>query len=345
MNKEVNKSINAAKFLTSIAFCAALAACGGGGGSGGSSSPASTAPASAPGAASSPAPASSPVTGTQTTPQYAANTAPLAMFNQVNAYRQQCGFPAVQQNTVLDQAAQAHAMYLGLNSVVSDTETAGQQGFTGVSYLDRAVHFGFPSAAIGGGVSANYYTNSTLSETQYGQNLVYAWIAGVYHAPVLLTPVTTMGVGEYETAIGGFPAAWGSLSLLNPSMQQVTTSGPLTFPCQGTTGVPYKDAAESPTPPNTSGAWGTPVVVMGNATDTIVLQSGTMTDPSGNVINLQLLDSANDPNKLIQPYEAVAYPATPLAPNTTYTVNVTGTMNGNTFTKPPFTFTTGNIVG
>ncbi|MGF6996932.1 CAP domain-containing protein [Paraburkholderia sp. GAS32] len=337
------KAIPLTVFRTGIAIAAfaALAACGGGGGGG--SSPASSAPASAPASASSPS--SNPVTGTQTTPQYAANTAQLAMFNQVNAYRQQCGFPAVQQNTVLDQAAQAHAMYLGLNSVVSDTETAGQQGFTAVSYLDRAVHFGFPSGAIGGGVSANYYTTSALSETQYGQNLVYAWIAGVYHAPILLTPVTTMGVGEYETAINGFPAAWGSLSLLNTSMQQLTTSGPLTFPCQGTTGVPYKDAAESPTPPNTSGAWGTPVVVMGNATDTIVLQSGTMTDPSGNVINLQLLDSANDPNKLIQPYEAVAYPATPLAPNTTYTVSVTGTVNGATFSKPPFTFTTGNIVG
>ncbi|MFM0123331.1 CAP domain-containing protein [Paraburkholderia xenovorans] len=320
--------------LTSAAVAAAilLAACGGGGG-GSAASP-----------ASAPSSASSPVTGTQATPQYAANSAQLAMFNQVNTYRQECGFPAVQQNTILDQAATAHATWEGLNNQVADNETAGQQGFTGVSYVDRAVHFGFPSGAIGGGVSAAYYTTSALSETQYGQTLVNEWISTVYHSQILLTPVATMGVGEYETALNGFPVAWGSLSLLNTSMQQLTTSGPLTFPCQGTTGVPYKAVSESPTPPNTSGPWGTPVVVMGNATDTIVLQSGTMTDPSGNVITLQLLDSANDPNKLTQPYAAVAYPATPLAPNTTYTVSVTGTVNGATFTKP-FTFTTGNIVG
>lgn len=322
--------------LTAISLAATLmlAACGGGGG-GSSSSSGTAAPST---------PASTPVTGTQSTPQYAASSAQLAMFNQVNAYRQQCGFPALQENTILDQAAQGHAQYLGLNNTVTDTEVSTNPGFIGAAYTDRAVHFGFPQSAIGGGVSANYYTNSTLSEAQYGQNLVYAWMSGVYHAPILLTPVSTMGVGEYETKINGFPAAWGSLSLLNTSMLQLSTNGPLTFPCQGTTNVPYKAGPESPTPPNTSGPWGTPVVVMGNATDTVVLQSGTMTDTSGNVIPLQLIYSANDPNKLIQAYEGVAYPATPLSPNTTYTTAITGTVNGTAFSRN-FTFTTGNIVG
>lgn len=329
--------------LTSAAVAAAilLAACGGGGGGGGSA----TNPASPASPASAPSSASSPVTGTQATPQYAANSAQLAMFNQVNTYRQECGFPAVQQNTILDQAAAAHATWEGLNNQVADNETAGQQGFTGVTYVDRAVHFGFPSTGvIGAGVSAAFYTTTATSETLYGQTLVNEWFSGVYHAPAVLTPVTTIGIGEYETAFNGSPEVWGSVSLLNTSMQQLTTSGPLTFPCQGTAGVAPKAYSEFPTPPNTTGPWGTPVVVMGNATDTLTLTSGTMTDPSGNVVTLQLLDSANDPNKLTQPYAAVAYPATPLAPNTTYTVSVSGTVNGTTFSKPPFTFTTGNIV-
>ncbi|MGF6265353.1 uncharacterized protein YkwD [Paraburkholderia youngii] len=330
--------------LTALSFAAAalgLAACGGGGGGGSSSTGAATS-ASAPSSASSPTSASSPVTGTQSTPQYAANSAQLAMFNQVNAYRQQCGFPAVQENTVLDQAAQAHAMWEGLNNAVADNETAGQQGFTGVTYFDRAAHFGFPSDAFGGGVSAAYWTAAALSETQYGQTLVNSWLTGVYHAPIVLTPITKMGVGEYETSLNGFPAAWASLTIADTSIQQLTPGAPLTFPCQGVTGVAGTAHTETPTPPNTTGPWGTPVVVMGNATDTLVLTSGTITDPSGKVINLQLLYSANDPNKLLQPYQAVAYPATPLAANTTYTVNVSGTQNGKPFTKPPFTFTTGN---
>jgi len=337
-----HKNISA---LTALSFAAAVAlsACGGGGGGGSSAAGAAT-PASAPGSASSPSSASSPVTGTQPTPQYASGSATLAMFNQVNTYRQQCGFPAVQENTILDQAAQSHSMWEGLNNTVADNETAGQQGFTGVTYLDRAAHFGFPTTnAIGGGVSAAHWTASALTETQYGQLLVNQWFTGVYHAPVVLTPVTKIGIGEYETSLSGFPAAWGSATLEDTSIQQLTTGAPLTFPCQGVTGLPPKAHTETPTPPNTSGPWGTPVIVMGNATDTIVLTSGTMTDPSGNVINLQLLYSANDPNKELQSYQAVAYPTTPLAENTTYTVNVSGTQNGTPFTKPPFTFTTGTI--
>jgi hypothetical protein len=61
------------------------------------------------------------------------------------------------------------------------------------------------------------------------------------------------------------------------------------------------------------------------------------------VIALQVLDSAKDPNKLLQPYQGVAYPTTPLSPNSQYTVSLTGTINGVAFART-FTFTTGNIV-
>ncbi|POP04391.1 serine protease, partial [Salmonella enterica subsp. enterica serovar Heidelberg] len=40
----------------------------------------------------------------------------------------------------------------------------------------------------------------------------------------------------------------------------------------------------------------------------------------------------------------VAYPTAPLQPNTPYTVNLSGTINGTPFTRS-FTFTTGNVVG
>jgi hypothetical protein len=86
------------------------------------------------------------------------------------------------------------------------------------------------------------------------------------------------------------------------------------------------------------------VAVAGNATDTIVMQSGSMTDSSGHVITLQVLDSAKDPNKILPAYMGVAYPATPLSPNASYSVSLTGTINGTAFSRT-FTFTTGNIVG
>jgi hypothetical protein len=328
-----------ARTTFAIAALLALAACGGGGG-GGSSGTGAAAPASG---ASTPSTTSTATSANVSTPQYAAGTAQLAAFNLLNQERQQCGFPALVENTQLDSAASAHAQYMGENGgTVTDTEVSGNTGFTGETYVARAAHFGYPQTVYVGGVSAGYYTNATLTNAQYGQNLVYEWLGGVYHIAIAVWPVTSVGVGINQTIFSGFPEIQGSLTIAN--MQPMTTSGPLTFPCQGVTGIAYEEGGESPTPPNTSGAFGTPVAVAGNATDTVVLQSGTMTDTSSNVINLQVLNSSNDPNKLLPANEAVAYPAAPLAPNTTYTVSLTGTYNGTPFSRS-FSFTTGSFVG
>lgn len=321
--------------LTTTAVAAAIlvAACGGGGGggnSGSNSSGATTAPAS-------------PSTGNVSTPQYAADSIQLAAFNVLNQQRQQCGFPSLVENTIHDQAAQAHADYMRQNGgAVTDTETSGNAGFTGVSYSDRAVHFGYPQGVPNGGVSGAFYTNANWSNTQYGQQLVYGWLSGVYHVGVAFAPLTTIGVGISQTTFNGFPEIFAALSLAN--LQPMPGNSPLTFPCQGTSGVAYKGTAETPTPPNTSGSWGTPIVVVGNPTDSIVLQTGTITDTSGNVVALQLLNSSTDPNKDTPAYESVAYPATALTPNAQYSVSLTGTVNGKAFSRS-FTFTTGNVVG
>ena len=323
--------------LTSAAVAAAffVAACGGGGGGGGSTGAAPAIGASAP--------ASSTATSSNvTTPQYAASSAELAAFTLLNQERQQCGFPALVENTQEDLAASNHAKYMGSNGgSVTDTEVAGNTGFTGVTYADRAAAAGYPSTVYVGGVSAGYYTNATLTNTQYGQNLVYTWLSGVYHVAIAAWPVTSVGVGVNQTTYNDYPEIQGTMTIAN--LQPMTTSGPLTFPCQGTTGLAYK-GGETPAPPNTSGAFGTPVAVTGNPTDTIVLTSGTMTPASGPVITLNVLNSATDPNKLLPAFEGVAYPTSPLNPNTTYTVSINGTYNGTAFSRN-FTFTTGNVVG
>jgi len=322
--------------LTALAIVSslALAACGGGGGD--------SSNASAPVGASTPnTPATAPAN--LATPQYAANSAQLAMFQLLNQERQQCGFPAVQDNATLDQAAAAHAQYMASNSLVVDDEVQSNAGFTGVTYTDRATHFGYPTSVSTAGASTGFFTNATLTETEYGQQMMLTWLSGVYHIAVGVWPITAVGIGKTAIQFNGFPATFGTITLAN--LQPMTNSGPLTFPCQGTTGVAYQSSGETPTPPNTTGPWGTPVAVAGNPNDTVVLQSATMTDLSNNnVIVLQMLDSATDPNKLLPSFEAVAYPASPLNPNNSYSVTITGTVNGQTFTRT-FTFTTGNVIG
>jgi hypothetical protein len=330
-----------ARTTLAIAALLALAACGGGGGSGGGSSTGAAAPASG---ASTPSTTSSATSANVSTPQYAASSAQLAAFTLLNQERQQCGFPALVENTQLDTAATAHAKYMSLNGgLITDTELATNQGFTGGTYAERATTAGYPGASVYvGGVSGGYYTNATLTEAQYGQGLIYTWLSGVYHIAIGAWPVTAIGVGESEITFNGFPQVQGSLTIAN--LQPMTTSGPLTFPCQGTTGIAYEGGGETPTPPNTSGQFGTPVAVTGNPTDTIVLTSGTMTPTSGPAITLNVLDSANDPNKLLPAFEGVAYSTSPLSPNTTYAVSINGTYNGTAFSRN-FTFTTGNVVG
>jgi hypothetical protein len=325
--------------LATAGMALLLTACGGGGSSGGttvSNSSGNGTPQSS--AGSNP----SAIAGDVSTPQYAAASIESAAFQLVNQTRQQCGFPVLADNTLLDKAAASHANYENLNNIVSDTEVAGSAGFTGVSYQNRAVIAGYPSGIAVGGESTGFYNGQNWTAAQVGQQLIYGLLSGVYHVGGIMSPATDAGFGQVSVPYNGFPEYWAALTYGNP--QPVVKNGPLTFPCQGVTGIAYKGAGEIPTPPNTSGAWGTPVAVVGNATDTIALNTGSMTDSSGNTIQLQLLDSANDPNKELPAYMASAYAVSPLKPDTQYSVTVTGTDNGTPFSRS-FTFTTGNIVG
>lgn len=320
---------------SAIAAILTLAACGGGGGS--SSTTSST---------------TSTTTSTQTatsadvtTPQYATSSAQLAIFNTLNAYRQQCGFPSLTENTTLDTSVQKHSVYMIDNGdTVTDSEVAGNTGYTGANYATRAVAAGYPTAATASMWGGSAGVSGSLTAAKFGALEANAWISGVYHVGVLFNTGSLVGIGEAEASANSTTNSNAAIVVVQNAGS--ITNGPVTFPCQGVTGVPYDGLSESPTPPNVSASgWGTPVIVAGNLTDTIVLTSATMTDPSGNVITLQLLNSTNDPAGEVKSYYAVAFPASPLQPNTTYTVNITGTYNGAAFTKPPYTFTTGSSQG
>ncbi|WP_323122474.1 CAP domain-containing protein [Burkholderia alba] len=339
------------KKLTTISLSAlaaasllALAACGGGG-DGGSTNTGSTGNNPNP---SNPGTPSTSAPGMVDSAQYPAGSAQLAALNLLNQYRTQCGFPALKQNTVLDQAAQNHAKYIGLNGAVTDTEVSTNQGFTGATYVDRAAAAKFPAGAIGLGVSVGVATGTgSFSDTQYGRQAVYSLVGGVYHSDVATFPIDTVGIGEYQTQASSgtyqFTSSWLSMSLLNIASKSVSNA-PATFPCDGVTSVPYKETSEIPMPPNVSNTgWGTPISVMGNLPDVIILQSASITGPSG-AVAVQVLNSDSDPNKLLGKYQAVAYPTSPLLPNTTYSVTIDGTSNGTAFSRN-FSFTTGNVVG
>lgn len=312
-----------------LCLCVLLTACGGGGG--GSTSTTSS---------SSPNPSSSGSTGTLSSPQYASGSAELAAFNQLNTLRQECGFPALSENTLLDQAAANHLAYMQDNKITPvHTEIQGNPGYTGATLQQRAQAVGYPfggvgeiidadSSNIGGALAA-----TALTTVPYHAALAFAPFTdfGAAYGPVVMGPTTTYYTAEITLGYQTRAASYGAT--------------PLTFPCEGATGLPTGATGENPTPTINGQAVafpiGTPILIEGNATDTVLLASGQMTDPSGNVITLDLLDSANDSNHEIPPWAAAAFPASSLQPNTTYSVTLTGTIDGTAFSRN-FSFATGS---
>jgi len=289
---------------------------------------------------------------TNTTASYAAGSGEAAIFTKINSYRSACGLPAFSQNTILDAAAASHVTYMAdATGTVTDTEAVGQPGFTGATATDRAVAKGWPNSIGVGTQSAGVINNSLSTPAQYGGAAADAWSTGVYHQMILTYPANLAGVATGSVINTGYYEYLTSINFASDgTAASKITSAPATFPCQGITGIPPKGAGESPRPPvyqtyTTSGGtvyqWGTPVTVVGNLTDTVTLTTASMTAPDGTVIQMNVLTSATDPAHLILPNASVAWPTNVLSSNTTYTVNLTGTYNGQAFSRS-FTFTTGS---
>lgn len=321
--------------VASVLSAAVMAACGGGG-DGGSSPAAGSSAASTATPASSSTPASAPATsnlpGTLDTSNYAAGTSERAAFDLVNQYRTQCGFPALKQNTILDQASSNHVAYEIANNTVTDEEIAGKSGFTGVTGADRAKALGWPSGVYVG--AADGGVSDTKDSLQIGQESILSFMSVPYHS--LTVPINSTDIG-----IAFASDQNGSTASLHVGGTLATIAGaPLTLPCQGSTGIPYQGNGENPTPPGVTWPVGTPIAIMSNLNDIVRLTSGIVTGPDGAPIVLQLLDNSTDAS--IGNYQAVAYPKTPLKALTQYSVNLQGTVNGVPFTRA-FSFTTGTF--
>ncbi len=328
LHTHTHKAIRSTALGTTLLMTAALlAACGGGGGG---------TPTTAGSTGTSTAPANS---GTLASPTYPAGSEQLAAFEQLNAMRQECGFPTLGENALLDQSVANHMTYVQLNKAEGHYETEGNPGFTGVNWQDRATYVGYPGHT--GEVVA--YDNSNSG----GALSVVALASVPYHEALMFEPFSEVGIDYAAVVLGPASTQYSLLMDLGYQGANAPTfsSAPMTFPCQGSTDVDYESSApENPAPlgiDTGTNPIGTPIAVIGNASDTIVLSSGQLTAPGGAVINMDLLDSSNDANHEMQPYEAAAFSASPLQPNTTYMATIVGTSNGNTFTKQ-FSFVTGN---
>lgn len=348
MNRQLN-TFRIAGGAAALMLCASLAACGGGGGGDSSNTTSGSTTTTTTTSTTSTTSTSTSVPGTVSSAQYSSSSAQLAAFNFINQARQQCGFGAMSENTLLDTAATNHAQYMVdlYNSTgvvtITDTEVSTNNGYTGATYQTRAEYAGIPSDIYVSGVSGGAYTNPASTESEYGTAVAEDWLAGVYHQALYTFPTKIMGVGEVEAAYSGNPLPFATVSVGN--FVSGTAGEPIAFPCNGMTNIPYEMAGESPTPPNVGSTWGPAISVTGQSlTDVIRMQSATLTPSGGSAITLQVLDSTTDTNSVLPAYRGVAYATSALSQNTTYTYTLNYTVNGVSKTATA-SFTTGTEAG
>jgi len=344
----------------------ALSACGGGGGTNASSASA-TMPSSPSG------PSASTASSLQTSvanPTYAASSAQLTAFSQLNAYRLQMGVGELEQDTTLDTAAQAHATYLNANfstgalTALTHDEVATLLNYYDDTPLDRAQKAGAPVTEwIGESIGDSTQATATAA----GSDCVTELLDTVYHMEAMTDTEQIIGIGFAPiSAQVGFNVCnfvFGSTSGVSGTPQanaipvtggqQMATTAIVTVPLSGETGVALSMVAESPNPVPSITSPGRPLMVRVNAAsagDVLTVSSFTLTDAKGNAVPGEIMipagaaagstsSAVTDPNGIVGQGVAFFIPSQPLVADTVYTAAFTGARDGSSISKS-WTFTT-----
>lgn len=295
----------------------ALAACGGGGG-GSTATPVAAIPASL--ADGAPAPTNDIATDGR---------------NWINYRRAQVGMSTLAHNATIDIAARGHSEYQRVNNTVTHTQTAGKQGFTGATLLDRLNAAGYQFS------NTNHAYGEVISATtsRSGFFMAEELITAIYHRFVIFEPVfKEIGTGAATTAAGYsyFTSNFTANNGYGPGIAAGTVA---VWPFRGQTQVPGNFFSDSETPDPVPGIneVGYPISVHANIGSTVTVQSFAVRPRGGADLNVRLLARPND---LDTPRSAAAIvPLLPLAAGTTYDVRFSGTVDGQALTLD-WSFTT-----
>jgi hypothetical protein len=250
----------------------------------------------------------------------------LAAFNRLNEIRLAAGLGMLAQNTAMDQAAQAHALWMVGNDSFTHDEVAGTAGFTGENWARRDEAFGYVpvegSEVIAGG-------RTTSAE-------VDALISGVYHRAGLLA------FGPVDVGIGWTSASAAHVStplvvdLTKPGADairgmgqaaQPSIHGVAIWPLDQAVGVPRALGLESPdpVPGQDVSTLGMPVSITIEESKTVSVATFTLIDAStGLTVPVHVLTNQNDPNFLIPGSFVAIVPLVVLSPGTTYHASFSG---------------------
>lgn len=357
------------KPLLVVAATISLFGCGGGGGGGGNTSPVAGAPAATntvTAVVTSALPVATPaavVTASYTVDNlppstYADGSPQKAAFDALNKLRIGGGFGALQQSTLIDQAAKSHADYVIANyftngipldniltvlpdgAITGHTESLGGIGFTGFRIADRLSAVGYvpvrSSEVIGYSVGISPNKDPDVTTCLAGQ------INSVFHrAAVLDTMLLDVGFGfsNNATTSNGFntKACVIDFGRTTPVTVLPPTSVGI-YPFNGQKNTPVEMVSEFPDPVPTSPIKGGPVSIHVPTGNTLFVKSFELRDANAQLVLSKVL-TRND-SSYLGPNSAFIVPLGALKANSVYFVTFTGSVNTGIPITKDWSFTT-----
>jgi tetratricopeptide (TPR) repeat protein len=251
----------------------------------------------------------------------------------VNRYRNLAGLPPVGASATIHQSALAHAFYTFFNGAdpkILDLgihkEVKGNPGYTGDDQLARAEHFGYAPRSMGEVITHREDPASAVSD----------WIDSVYHRlPLLRADVLELGYGDtYLDTMSVQVMDLAFRENLRP------TGRIILYPAPDQQEVPPAfNGNEIPDPaPNATYPIGYPVTAIFDRLATVVIGGYHLRDASGTDLSGYVL-RPSDPDM----ENSFAFMASaPLQPSATYSMELTGTINGVAFQRH-WSFTTASL--
>ncbi|AOJ73342.1 hypothetical protein WS83_12285 [Burkholderia sp. MSMB2042] len=294
-------------------------------------------------------------------------------YTKLNNYRAAMGVGLLAQDSILDRAAQAHALYINSNlasgaiTALSHDELPTLANYYEATPLSRARKAGAPATeAIGENVAAGLMHNSTAADAD---DCIDQALSSVYHLQSVTFTQQTIGIGYQQNLTqGSFACVFdfgqtagvnGSTQLdglLTSGGQQLPSNVIATSPYDNEMGVAVSMAAESPNPAPDVLQPGRPLLLrvgVSASGQVLNVMSMTLTAADGTVVPSRILvpNSAvagstgviSDPNRLLASGVVALLPLGPLSPNTRYTASFSGirtSISGPTAVTKTWSFTT-----
>jgi hypothetical protein len=252
----------------------------------------------------------------------------MTSLNLINMWRGWLGIAPLTISPSLQKAAEAHVEYYRLN--VGDPslagmglhyETKGKPGFTGEDFQDRA-----DAAGYKGWVNENAgLSGSMVSSTKW-------FIGTIGHRLTLLDPrYTEVGLA----AVNQGDTRFEIIDLGAPKWDDMAEPTWAAWPPAGATGVGLSFDGEAPNPfPSASYPVGYPITLKYFGPGELSLASATLSVNGAAIPSFAEIGTGWLSRQTIE-----LCAQAPLTPDTTYTVHIEGTANGQPFTKD-WSFTT-----